>query len=255
MRAFYLDLAQWAIEDPARWAPWVAPCPVGEEEINQRKVKRHRKARMDARTRERLPVLPVLVRTVDERRKNAAALLASRPPDPARRGVHRRGTDADPLAHQDRTEKIWADDPATGKRRDLGLEEDHAFWAWAIVEVLRLTGFRVEELLELSHHSLVQYRLPTTGELVPLLQIVPSKTDAERLLVVSPELADVLSTIIRRIREPAGAVPLVPAYDRYECVWRPPSPVLFQRRFPSENRAIATAHSGPCSTPPSPTPA
>jgi hypothetical protein len=35
----------------------------------------------------------------------------------------------------------------------------------------------------------VQYRLPTTGELVPLLQIMPSKTDAERLLVISPELA------------------------------------------------------------------
>ena len=61
VRAFYLDLAQWALEDPARWAPWVAPCPVGDEEINQRKFKRHRKARMDARTRERLPVLPVLV--------------------------------------------------------------------------------------------------------------------------------------------------------------------------------------------------
>jgi hypothetical protein len=35
-------------------------------------------------------------------------------------------------------------------------------------------------------HSLVKYRLPTTGEVVPLLQIVRSKTDAERLLVVSP---------------------------------------------------------------------
>jgi len=49
----------------------------------------------------------------------------------------------------------------------------------------------------------------------------------------------VLSTVIRRIREPDGAVPLVAVYDRYECVWRPPSPVLFQRRFPSEIRAIS----------------
>jgi hypothetical protein len=38
--------------------------------------------------------------------------------------------------------------------------------------VLRLTGIRVEELTELSHHSLIQYKLPATGELVPLLQIV-----------------------------------------------------------------------------------
>ena len=80
--------------------------------------------------------------------------------------------------------RIWAEDPATGRRRDLTLEEDHAFWAWAVIEVLRATGIRVEELLELTHHSLVQYRLPDTGELVPLLQIAPSKTDAERLLVV-----------------------------------------------------------------------
>ena len=74
---------------------------------------------------------------------------------------------------------------------------------------------------------------------MPLLQIVPSKTDEERLLVVSPELADVLSEIIRRIREPGGTVPLVPVYDRYECLWQPPSPVLFQRRFSSEIRAIS----------------
>jgi hypothetical protein len=29
VRAFYLDPAQWAVEDPSRWARWVAPCPVG----------------------------------------------------------------------------------------------------------------------------------------------------------------------------------------------------------------------------------
>jgi hypothetical protein len=59
---------------------------------------------MDARTRERLPDLPVLVRTADRRRKAAGEL-------------------------------------------------------------------------EIGHHSLAQYRLPTTGELVPLLQIAPSKTE------------------------------------------------------------------------------
>ena len=68
VRAFYLDLSQWALEDPGRWARWAAPCPIGQEEISQRKFQRHRKARMDARTRERLPVLPVLVATVDQRR-------------------------------------------------------------------------------------------------------------------------------------------------------------------------------------------
>src|SRR6266581_3408555 len=120
---------------------------------------------------------------------------------------------------------IWADDPSTGRRRDLGMEEDLAFWAWATVEVLRATGVRIEELTELSHHSLVQYRLPTTGELVPLLQIAPSKTDTERLLVVDPGLADVLSTIICRIRNTQGTVPLVVAYDEHERLWNPPMPL------------------------------
>jgi hypothetical protein len=58
VRAFYLDLAQWAIEEPSRWAAWAVPCPIGAEEINQRKAARHRKSRMDARTRERLPSCP-----------------------------------------------------------------------------------------------------------------------------------------------------------------------------------------------------
>ena len=58
VRAFYLDLAQWAVEDPGRWARWAAPCPVGLADTIQGKVQRHRKSRMDARTRERLPALP-----------------------------------------------------------------------------------------------------------------------------------------------------------------------------------------------------
>ena len=45
-------------------------------------------------------------------------------------------------------------------------------------------GCRIEELTELTHHSLVQYRLPNSGELVPLLHIAPSKTDIERLLPI-----------------------------------------------------------------------
>jgi hypothetical protein len=239
VRAFYLDLSQWAIEDPARWAIWVVPCPVRQDDIDQRKFVRHRKARMDARTRERLPVLPILVRTVDERRKAATALLEAARQTPLGDTVTTNGQTLTRSLIKSTAGRIYVDDPVTGRRRDLGRQDDHAFWAWAGVEVLRLTGVRVEELLEITHHSLIQYRLPTTGELVPLLQIVPSKTDEERLLVVSPELADVLSTIIRRIREPSGAVPLVPAYDHYECIWKPPAPVLFQRRFTTENRAIS----------------
>jgi hypothetical protein len=241
VRAFYLDLAQWAIEEPGRWARWVTPCPVGAEEISQRKAARHRKARMDARTRERLPVLPVLARAVDQRRKAAADLLqAARNTQPGDTFTAAGQTLARSVVTRPVTGRTWADDPATGNRRDLAREEDLAFWAWATVEVLRTTGVRIEELLEITHHSLIRYRLPTTGELVPLLQITPSKTDSERLLVVSPELADVLSAIISRVRDDRATVPLVRAYDRHECVWLGPSPFLFQRRWGAENRRICS---------------
>jgi integrase len=186
-------------------------------------------------------VLPILVRSVEERRKTTDALLQT-----ARRT---RPGDSFTIAGQTftrsltkcRSDKVWIDDPASGKRRDLVMEEDLAFWAWATVEVLRTTGIRIEELLEITHHSLVQYRLPSTGELVPLLQIAPSKTDTERLLVISPELADVLSAIICRVRDDVTrAIPVIPAYDRTECVWLAPAPWLFQRRLGTEHRRICS---------------
>jgi hypothetical protein len=239
VRAFYLDIAQWAMDDPARWAQWAAPCPIRAEEIPHAKELSRRKARMDQRTRERLPVLPALVRAAASGREAAAARLAActatRPSEAftaggqeLRRAVMAKGE----------TARTWAEDPADGSRRDLTLEEHRAFWTWATIEVLRHTGIRIEELTELSHHSLVQYRLPSTGELIPLLQIAPSKTDAERLLVISPELADVLSAIITLIRDSNGAVPLVVSYDDNEKLWNPPMPLLFQRRLRSEDRPI-----------------
>ena len=60
VRAFYLDIAQWAAEDPARWAKWAARCPIRAEDIQSRKERGHRKSRMDQRTRERLPAVPAL---------------------------------------------------------------------------------------------------------------------------------------------------------------------------------------------------
>ena len=240
VRAFYLDIAQWAMEDPARWGQWAAPCPVRDEDLARKKEHRQRKSRMDQRTRERMPVLPALSAAVDRARTETAERLdLARHTSPGELFTAAGQTLRRPVPGSSRpAARIWADDPATGRRRNLTLEEHQAFWAWATVEVLRLTGIRVEELTELSHHSLIHYKLPATGEFIPLLHITPSKTDAERLLVVSPELADVLSAIICRIRGSDGAVPLVVAYDIHELIWLPPMPLLFQRRYGAENRPI-----------------
>ena len=239
VRCFYLDLAEWALEDPARWGPWVAPSPVSADDLDRRKAVRRRKSRMDARTRDRLPVLPVLVSAADQWRKDALALLdAGRQARPGEEFTAAGKTLIRSVRPHASPGNIWARDPAGSRHRFLNLEEEHAFWAWAAIEVLRSTGCRVEELTELSHHSLVQYRLPGTGEVVPLLQIAPSKTDMERLILASPELADVLSAVICRIRGRDGAVPLVRARDQYELLWQPPSPLLFQRRVRTEHHAF-----------------
>jgi hypothetical protein len=59
VRAFHLDLSQWAADDPSRWGPWVAPCPIRDTDASMQKKKRsHRKSRMDQGTRERLPLMP-----------------------------------------------------------------------------------------------------------------------------------------------------------------------------------------------------
>ncbi|MGY0065276.1 tyrosine-type recombinase/integrase [Streptomyces sp. QTS137] len=239
VRAFYLDIAQWAAEEPARWGLWAAPCPISDDEIHKGKERKRRKARMDQRTRERLPVLPILISAADRRRRTAADLLqAARSTEP---GAVIPGTDPAlrrALAPKAAGHLVWAEETYGGCRRNLTYEEEEAFWAFAAIEVLRLTGVRNEELLELTHHSITQYRLPSTGEVVPLLQIAPSKTDTERLLLVSPELADVLSAIISRLRGPTGTVPLVAAYDVREKVWNPPMPLLFQRGIGSEHRVF-----------------
>ena len=239
VRAFYLDIAQWATEEPGRWAQWAVPSPVSDAEVNWAKERQRRKARMDQRTRERLPVLPVLTRTAAERKNATASRLQAALATPPGEVIEGTGeTLRRAVAPTANGRHVWAEDTAAGKRRNLSYEEEEAFWAFAVIEVLRLTGIRCEELLELTHHGITEYRLPATGELVPLLQIAPSKTDTERLLLVSPELADVLSSIIRGLRGPGGDVPLTVSYDVREKIWNPPMPLLFQRPIGSENRAF-----------------
>jgi Phage integrase family len=58
-------------------------------------------------------------------------------------------------------------------------------------------------------------------------------------MLVSPELADVLSAIIARIRGKTGAIALVPSYDIHEKTWNPPMPLLFQRPVAGERRPIS----------------
>jgi hypothetical protein len=240
VRAFYLDLSHWAGEEPERWAKWAVPCPIRRTDLGASKDLARRKSRMDQRTRERIPLLPTLRSQLNDARRHAAALLAA-----AANTTPGQSFTCDALTLirspvATGSVRVWARDGAD-RRRDLTREDDAAFWTWAVVEVLHETGIRIEELTELSHHSLVQYRLPSTGELIPLLHITPSKTDTERLLVISPDLADVLAAVIHRVRDHTGAVPLVVPYDVHEHEFTPALPILFQHRVGSDARPISAA--------------
>ena len=76
VRSFYLDLLQWSLEDPGRWAEWAAPCPVSENDVRGYiKETRRRRARMAERTRALVPVLPQLVAAAGQQLSSAATLL------------------------------------------------------------------------------------------------------------------------------------------------------------------------------------
>lgn len=242
VRAFYLDIQEWAAAEPS-WAEHAVPCPIRRAEI--RGLSKQRRATIAAvhqRIRERLPRLPALVDTAHRHHRDRADLLAATQVvgvgdafDHDGRRYQRVGR-----ARRSRQPSLTrVADLATGQILDLAAEEDDAFWTWAVVEVLRHTGVRLEELLELTHLALVHYRLDDTNEIVPLLQIVPSKTDQERLMLVSPELAAVLATIINRLRIlGGGTVPVIRRYDRHELTHAPALPYLFQRRTGHRNRVI-----------------
>lgn len=259
VRSFYLDIQEWAWHDPS-WAPHAVPSPVRQAETaGFAKHKRRVTAAMHQRIRERLPKLAILIETAERRHTQYQDLLTAAlavqvgeefQHDQIRyrricHKSHNKAASSGPVRRRPRHRPapagvVLAQNTATDDILDLTKTEDETFWAWAIIETLRHTGVRIEELLELTHLALVSYRLPDTGELVPLLQILPSKNDQERLLLVGPDLASVLATIISRLRDTnSGSVPLTRLYDRHERVFGPPLPLLFQRTTGHRNEAIS----------------
>jgi hypothetical protein len=120
VRGFYLDLAQWALDDPARWGKWAVPCPIRASDIQYKKQKARTKARMDARTRERLPVMPALAAAVEQNRKDAAARVAAACAAPPGELFTAGGQTLRRTRTLSPSHRTWAEDPGGGKRRDLG---------------------------------------------------------------------------------------------------------------------------------------
>jgi len=172
VRAFYLDLSQWAYEDPARWAPWAAPCPIRKADIDAgNKHKARRTARMHARTRTLAEFVPALVSTARTRREHASALLDAASGQPVATRIAVGGTTYEMAWHgEGRRRRLLACRQPDGALIDAAYEENEAFWAWAVIEVMRLSGLRIEEVMELTHLSVRRYTQPD-GQVVPLLQV------------------------------------------------------------------------------------
>lgn len=246
VRGLYLDIASWATDD-AYWAQWAAPSFLTREDTSgANKHKRRTQARIHQRIRDLSPLLPRLLASTAQELKDAQALLAA-------------GTAADQgqeFGHQGVTYRrqemsrrtinaprgsgrIWVVGGRFERRVDLTQVEDNCFWSWALINTLNETGVRIEELVEITTHAFSIYRIPETGEALPLLQIIPSKTDRERILLISPELAHVFALVKRRISNADGRVPLAVRYDGAERVYSPPLPHLFQLRTGSERRTMS----------------
>ncbi len=237
VRSFYLDIAEWALDDPT-WAQWAVPCPIRRgETIGLGKEKQKVTADMHQRIRERLPHLDAIVEAVEDQRRSMSELLEHASGTPVGQTFEYAGAKYERVAQYTKERaarhmgwpKVMVQRLDTGERRDATTAEDDAFWCWAIVETLRHTGIRLEELLELTQLAVVRYELTDTHEIVPLLQVIPSKSDEERVLLVGPELANVLAAIITRLRQRhGGKVPAVSRYDPSERLDGPPLPHLFQ---------------------------
>ncbi len=247
IRAFYADLQAWAAAEPEQWAVWVAACPVTDADVRGYGIRRRRvKERMDDRTRQRQPLLRILVEHMESRYSHLRELL-----EQATRVGGGETVTIDGRAYQ----RLWsrADqrrgrhqgaanvrvlDQHSGKQLNLTRAEDAAFWEWAIVEVLRHSGVRIEEALELTHLSIRQYQRPG-GEVIALLVVAPSKSDRERVIPMSAELFAVIAAIIRRHTADGRTIPLLPRYDPHERRSSPPMPFLFQRRIGTSHEVVS----------------
>jgi site-specific recombinase XerD len=260
VRGFYADLLQLAYDDPARWAEWPCTAPVSANEVKRyHKWRSQLRSEMHERTRVRTVKVADLADAAERRYRHARSLYDAGHALPSGGRVTVAATTylrvdgaAHPLAHP-RLKTVNPDGTNCPDSIDVVQEEEDAFWGLAVVEVLRHTGIRIEEMLELTQLDVHEYehRDPSVGKVL-LLHVNPSKQDRERMLVIAPELAAILASIARRIRHAVGAtdsaLPSVVLYDYAECQNSEPLPFFFQRTagkgFKGTTRPITRGYVG-----------
>ena len=128
------------------------------DQAGQAKAKRATTARIHQRIRERLPKLPALVDTAEHYKAEQQELLAAATivevgqvftfHDTTYRRTQTNASLRTPGRYV--IHKALIENTATGERIDVTKTEGDAFWSWAIIETLRHTGVRLEELGEIT---------------------------------------------------------------------------------------------------------
>ncbi|MEV7189605.1 hypothetical protein [Kitasatospora sp. NPDC093102] len=139
VRAFHLDLAEWALEDPS-WASWAVPSPVRRSDTGGfTKVKKKARAKMHQRVRERLPRLPELVATAEQHHADQQRLLTVAEAAPVGETFNHDGRNFRRIDRRhDQTRKrfhyrptiVLAQDLATGEQLDLRSRCCTEWFAW-----------------------------------------------------------------------------------------------------------------------------
>jgi integrase len=120
-----------------------------------------------------------------------------------------------------------AADPASDPNAQAA--EVHAFWDWALLELLLASGLRVEEACELTTFDILKRQLGD-GRVYYLLHVKPSKFDRARVIPIGDQLGRVIAEIIRHVRTfyDSAAVPPCDRRDIHEKTPLPRAPYLLQ---------------------------
>lgn len=248
VRRFYLDIQEWAHDDPETWGPWAARPPVVDLETRgASKHRRRRQSDMYERIRARVPEVEFLLNLASQRYEDARGLLEVARTTPLGETFQWGPMTLLRIGAPGRLRVMVApviDGEAQGGW-DAARAEERAFWAYAVSTLLRHSGVRIEELMEVSQFSIRDYTHPDPhiGR-VPLMHVAPSKTDKERIIVLEPEAIAVVGAILRRVRAATNcgrSLPVVVRYDNGQREDLPPMPLLFQRSTLRSAQAVPKA--------------
>ena len=241
VRAFYLDIAEWADDDPARWgavggraarsAPATSPTRRTDPSASP--------AWTNAPANGCRCCRPWSSWVEAERARTAELLAAAERTQPGEVFTAAGQTLRRSVMKTETTGRIWAEDPDTGRRRDLTFEEHRG-----VLDLGDGGGAAPHRHPDRGTDRAVTPQpdpIPAAGH----RRADPAAADhpvQDRRRTAAGHLTRTRRRAVhdRRPdpRRTAPHVPLVVSYDKNERVYNPPMPLLFQWRRRLENRAV-----------------